>query len=301
MLNEYTLPVTPLNLPSGIHDVSEDDYHNRLTGFSNTDLKLVARSPAHYYAARLDPNREPETVTPPKLAGRILHTAILEPEKFDQRFIVVPDDAPRKPSITQRNAKNPSEDSIRSIMWWDEFELQFGDRQIISAKDQKEYTNIANAVRGNPAISKFLEGAMMEKTFVAVDPETGLKTRCRTDIVNVIADYTVVIDLKSCEDARTAAFARAAYNYGYFHQDAFYRDTIANSGWGNVDLFLFAGFEKEAPYASKTHQSSDDAISRAREQYKRSLRVAAECTATGQWPAYSDEIEVLEYPAWAKD
>ena len=32
---------------------------------------------------------------------------------------------------------------------------------------------------------------------------------------------------------------------------------------------------------------------------RRALEVFAECTATGRWPGYSDEIAYLSLPAWA--
>jgi len=77
-----------LDLKPGTYSIEEDEYH-KLTAFSNTDLKLIARSPAHYYAARLDPAREEKEPTPAMIAGRILHCAILEPDLFDSRFVVV--------------------------------------------------------------------------------------------------------------------------------------------------------------------------------------------------------------------
>jgi hypothetical protein len=130
---------------------------------------------------------------------------------------------------------------------------------------------------------------------------TGAMVRCRPDLINKLNDYTVAIDLKSCEDARPGPFGRACYKYGYFHQDAFYRDVIEWSGWGKIDLFLFAAFEKEPPYAVKLYQSTDEAISRARATYRRNLNIAAECLERGIWPSYDTDIEVLDYPAWARD
>ncbi len=289
-----------LDLQPGIHQIPEDDYHD-LTEFSNTDLKLVDRSPAHYYAARLDPVRPIDEPTPARIAGRILHCAILEPEQFNSRFVVVPADAPKKPSITQRNAKNPSESSIRSIIWWDEFDLQYGDKTIIKFDDQVKYQAIANSIRSHPELAGFMDGALVEQTFIAIDPKTSAKVRCRTDLVTEIHGHRIVIDFKSAEDARLGPFSRASYNYGYFHQDAFYRDVIEWSGWGHIDLFLFAAFEKEPPYALKLYQSPDEALTRAKAKYRASLNIAAQCLERGVWPAYGTDIEVLDYPAWAKD
>lgn len=289
-----------MELPIGRHSITEEHYHS-LTAFSNTDLKLIARSPRHYWAARLDPERKEQEDTPARVAGRILHCAILEPDAFDSKFVVVPDDAPRRPSITQRNAANPSENTIRSILFWDEFEEQHKDKTIINHDDMVNYKAIARSIRSHPELKGFMQGALIEQTFIAQDEETGLMKRCRADVVNTIAGHSVAIDLKSAEDARKGPFERASYNYGYFHQDAFYTDTIEESGYGKIDLFLFAVFEKEPPYAVKLYQATPEAVSRARQQYKTSLRVAAECISRGFWPAYGTDIETIDYPAWAKE
>ena len=90
----------------GMHDIPEDEYHE-LPYISNSDISLVLRSPAHYYANRVDPEREPEEPTPQMLDGRALHTAILEPELYKERFVVLPPDAPARPTPQMLKAKNP--------------------------------------------------------------------------------------------------------------------------------------------------------------------------------------------------
>jgi len=290
-----------LDLKPGTYSIDEDEYH-KLTTFSNTDLKLIDRSPAHYYeASNLNPEHKEKEPTDAQIAGRILHCAILEPDQFDSRFVVVPADAPRKPTSQQRNAANPSENSIRSILYWDEFELQYGGKQIIKYDDQVKYQKIANSIRKHPELRGLMLGAQTEQTFIADDPVTGVQVRCRTDIYNRINDFPVAVDLKSAEDARPGPFGRACYNYGYFHQDAFYRDVMEWATGVKVDLFLFAVFEKEPPYAVKLYQSTDSAVSRAKAKYRTSLNLAAKCLENGVWPAYETDIETVDYPAWARD
>jgi exodeoxyribonuclease VIII len=249
----------------------------------------------------LDPEREIKEPTLALIDGRILHCAILEPDKFNSRFVVVPEDAPRRPTAAQYKAANPSEGSIRSMLYWDEFNLQHGDKTVIKYDKQVKYKKIAHAIRTHPELTGFMAGALTEQTFIAIDPETGAGVRCRSDVIVKLDNLNVAIDLKSCEDARPWPFRRACRNYGYWHQDAFYRDVIEWSGWGKLDLFLFAAFEKEPPYALRLYQSTDEAISRARAIYRRSLNTAAACLESGVWPAYDTDIEVLDYPAWVRD
>ena len=78
----------------GIYDMPEEQYFD-FPAFSNSDLKLIARSPAHYWAAKRDPGREPDEDTPARKAGRALHCTILEPDDFQNRYIMAPANAPR--------------------------------------------------------------------------------------------------------------------------------------------------------------------------------------------------------------
>ena len=89
----------------GIYDMPDSQYFD-FPAFSNSDLKLIGRSPAHYWAAKRDPNREPEKDTPAKRAGRALHCAILEPTDFNNRYIKAPEDAPRRPTCRHPNYEN---------------------------------------------------------------------------------------------------------------------------------------------------------------------------------------------------
>jgi len=164
-----------------------------------------------------------------------------------------------------------------------------------------KYQKIANSIRKHAELRGFMLGALTEQTFIADDPVTGVQVRCRSDMFNRINDYCVLVDLKSAEDARPGPFGRACYNYGYFHQDAFYRDVVEWATGDKIDLFLFTAFEKEPPYAVKLYQSTDAAIERARGIYRKALNTAALCLDSGKWPAYETDIEPLDYPAWARD
>ena len=286
-----------LNTPGLYHGVPEKTYLD-LTHASRSDLQLILRSPAHYYAARRDPDRPVDDNTPAKRAGKILHTCILEPDKFDKRFVVVPEDAPRRPSITQRNAKNPSGDTLFAIDWWDSFNHNNQDREIIGSDEWDKYHKISKAVRTHPEISGWMAEGYAEVTIIAKDEETGLLCRARPDFVTALNQMTIMLDLKSAEDARPDAFMKSAWNYGYFHQHIWYRDCFEKATGAPPDLFLLAPFEKEPPYAVKLYEPAEDSLERASQDNRRALRLLADCLEKNQWPSYSTDIERLHMPAW---
>lgn len=283
----------------GAYDLPEAEYRAQ-PALANSDLKYMRRSPAHFFAARLDPDREPETETASKIAGRALHCAILEPHTFGERFVFVPDDAP-KDLRHFRNAAKPGQSTIDSCAWWDNFEATRGERTIIDRATTVTVQKAGASIRSHPELIEYLRQGAAEESIFAADPDTGQPVKIRTDWRTRIAGHNVIIDLKSTDDARPDAFSRTAHNFGYFQGAAFYCDVHEWAGLGHVDLYLLVAFERDAPHAVKIYEVGEAELERGRAQYRKGLALHKFCAETGEWPAYSTDIEPLLFPAWAKD
>jgi hypothetical protein len=276
-----------------------DVYHD-LDAISRSEIVLINRSPAHYWAAKLDPERKEREPTPAMIAGQILHTCILEPGKFDDQFVVLPADAPNRPTSRQRNAKKPSKATVEAITFWDGWEELHGHKTLIQAEQGEEYRKISAAIHGHSELAPFFEGGKPELTFIADDPVTGLQVRCRPDWMCKIGEKLVVLDFKSCDDARPFPFARSAANYGYFVQAAFYMDVI-EWAYRPADHFLIVAFEKKPPYAIKIYEPTDAAIIQASQEYRVALDTIKTCIESHSFPAYPTEIEALDYPHYLQN
>jgi len=266
-------------------------------GVSNSDLKLIARSPAHYQWAKANPKPDSDS----QIAGRALHAAILEPDVFKERYAIVPADAPNKPTISQINAKNPSAKSIEAIEWWGRFEEASQGKEIISTAKYDEWMRTGEYVRQHPELRALIDIGIKEEAVFGYDPETGMLCRAKMDLRAQTASGLVLCDLKSSEDARPKAFQRAAFNYGYFSQGALYTDIHDWAGLGTVDIFINAVFERDPPHAVKLYEIPASQLERGRAEYRKALNTYADCIASNIWPAYNTDIEVLIYPPWAKE
>lgn len=278
-----------------IFDMPEAEYRAH-PAIANSDLTSVRRSPGHLLARR----RNPEEVTPAKLDGRALHTAILEPQLFMQRYCVMPADAPRD-LRHHRNAKSPSPDTIASIRWYDDWEAANAGRVTLPADKYERFMAVAENIRSHPDLKPYFDApGESEVSVFAEDPVTGLSVKCRIDRRVKISNFRIALDPKSTEDPRPDAFSRSAYAYDYFKQCAFYTDVCEWAG-EPLDLFLFIAFEKEDPYGIKVYEASQDDIDFGRRQYRRALDTWAECVKNDDFPVYNTGIEVLTRPAYAKE
>jgi len=287
-----------MDQPTGVaivYDMPEEEYRAH-SAIAQSDLKIVLRSPGHLLARR----RNPEKVTPAKLDGRALHCAILEPQNFMDRYVVLPEDAPR--DLRQhRDAKTKGESTIHSIAWWDKWDAENAGRITLDHDDYLLKQATAAAIRNHPDLRGYFEApGHSEVSIFAIDPVTGLQVKARIDRLAMLSNMRFALDPKSAEDAREDAFSKNAYAYGYFTQAAFYKDICE---WANIPLeaFLFVAFEKEDPFGIKVYEVSEDDLEFGRRCYRRALDTWAECVRNNEFPVYDTGISVLTRPKYAKE
>jgi len=257
------------------------EYHSG-EGVSRSDLRLILRSPAHYKAAKEAPQEETKAM----LIGSAFHCLTLEPELFPRRYVVAPDGLDRR----TKEGKEA----------WASFESEAAGKKVLKQEDYEAAEKMAQAIQEHPLGGRLVNGGEAEKS-VFWETSTGngqVLCKCRPDYIKALRGSTVIVDLKSTEDARPEAFGKSSWNYGYHMQAAFYMDGLSAT-LGPVGAFLFIVVEKHPPYAVAVYQASDQMIDAGRKQYMNALEVYAECTAKDVWPAYPQEIQELWLPGWA--
>jgi exodeoxyribonuclease VIII len=281
--------------------ISIRDYHEG-PGASNSDLKLIAQSPAIYYARKRDPERPPAPdETAAQLAGNLLHCALLEPAFFNQRYCVLPEDAPKKPSVTQWNAKKPSPESIAAMDWWTKWGDDNAGKTTISADQYAVAWRQADSLRKISIVREAMGKGHAERRAYAIDEATGLYIKCRPDWeCELSTSSSLLLDVKTCGDASTEEFHVQAGKQNYHWQDAYYSSTFARATQRSVEGFLFAAVETAYPYAANVLELGPKSKARAAALVRRSLDTLASCEANGTWPGYTTGgAHKIELPEWA--
>jgi exodeoxyribonuclease VIII len=265
--------------PGGYADIPNDAYHGG-TGISKSGLDKIAKTPAHYYAAYLDPNREPREPTKAMILGSAYHALVLEPEEFKKDYAVAPEGIDRR--------------SKEGKAFFAEMEQQA--ITVISETDFARLNAMHRALMSHPAASKLLaKSGRREVSFFWDDPETGELCKCRPDF---LTDDGYIIDLKTTDDASPAGFGRSCFNYRYHVQHPWYQDGCRHAGI-DVKAFVFLAQEKEPPYAVGLYVLEESAIDLGRQAYQRDLSLYADCRKNNHWPSYNPSIVSLSLPNWA--
>lgn len=277
----------PAVIPSYV-DIDNATYHAS-AGISSSGLKLLARSPAHYWARYVDPNREVKEDTPALLLGHQIHTAVLEPGKYLARYYPLPEKY-------NRATKQGKEDYA-----WHEEKAKAAGQELISKENHEICQKIAEGVRTHPSASYLFDlPGMVEQSFYWKDPETGVLCKCRVDKLVKFNDKLVILDLKSTTDASPRQFSRDAYNYGYHISAEFYRQGVAAVSGQEIGANILAAYEKESPFACAFYDIDEAMLAHARGEIRALLRQYADCLAADDWPGYPEDIQPLSLPAWVK-
>jgi exodeoxyribonuclease VIII len=183
-------------------------------------------------------------------------------------------------------------------LWRDlkaEWERNNGHRTVLSADDWDTLHAMRESVMAHPKAAALLaRKGRAEQSVYWVDKITGMLCRCRPDF---LTDDNIVVDLKTTEDASAEEFAKSCANYRYHVQHPFYWDGLTAIGRKPL-AFVFIAVEKKAPYAVGVYVLRAEDIELGRMEYRANLSLYAECFKTGNYPAYSQDVEPLALPAW---
>ena len=271
-------------------------YHSDTQRIGSTGLKLLHRSPSHYYAQYLDPNRISKPPTPAMLLGIYTHCAILEPARFWDQYVCV-DDAEICKSI---NAKNPRA-TVEYRRWYAEWSKSVNGKEVIASDDYKTIIAMRDAVWSNSNAATLLDGIVAERSIYFTDKRTGALCKARPDGIRLgLVQRPVILEIKTCENASPEAFGRQAFNYRYHSQAAFYVDGYIAAGISEeLPIHITIAVEKEPPYAIALYLTPDNVLEIGRHENAKDLEIYVNCLRSGSWHGYDTAIVPLQLPTWA--
>jgi hypothetical protein len=173
----------------------------------------------------------------------------------------------------------------------------------ILTKDYEIVAAMAAAIRAHPDASALFQTGrgLAEQSLFWPDERTGIWRRARLDWNPYPSGNRLIIpDYKTTESAHPEAIIRTVLKYGYHIQEKWYVDGIKALGLdqGYEPAFLFVFQEKNPPYLVTVAELHPLARRVATVEIRKAIDVYRECTRTGQWPGYVDDVTLIELPEW---
>jgi hypothetical protein len=168
-----------------------------------------------------------------------------------------------------------------------------------------EYAQVkamAAAIRAHPVASALFDpdrGGHAEQSLFWADEAAGIWRRARLDwMPDLDGPRPILADLKTTgKQADPRSIARAMTDYRYFMQSPWYADGVkAITG---LDLpFVFCFLETNPPYLISVVQLDGEAVRAGRMWNAVACERYRDCTESGIWPGYGNEVHRIVLPAW---
>ena len=253
---------------------------------NNSSLLKLDQSPAHMIAYQNEPQKRTEAFH----EGQAIHYALLEPDEFEGRYAVGPPGDRRTKDVKAE---------------WIKLREKFGHDFVLSPKTMEMIHGIKAAV-GDHSIARPLLWGEGEHEVVALwDDDHGVSCKARIDCMphggNMVGGFRpddCIVDIKSCQDASSDAFAKSVFAYNYFRQADFYlRGCRALKS--HRSHFIIIAVEKEPPYGIGVYRIDEGALDAGEKLNNAALAKYAQCTAEAKFPAYPEVVTDLTLPSWA--
>lgn len=262
---------------------------------SGSDFKHALTSPRHYRMGK----EEISESTPSMNLGTMVHTMVLEPETFREKYFVFkkemypfPD---RSPLLKEnKEAKEQAEARVLalggSIVTEDLFDTAIG---------------MATSIMANPTAYKMFKECDHREESIYVEMTIGgikRKIRIRPDAYG--KDY--YISLKTTKDASPNGFEREANNYLYSLSEALYYDVLTQV-MKSINKGYIIAVENSAPYNCAIFDilENPDFLQYGRHLYTRALQIIIDNAPTNYTAGYEyfhpqkKDIFGIGVPEWA--
>jgi len=243
--------------------------YQTLAALNYSGAKELLKSPAHYQTWLAEPSKD----SPALRVGQAVHAAVLQPDHYAADFAVAPECDRRTKEGKEKYAEFQTVHAGKVHLKQEEAELVSAvAAQIITTMGR---LNIVPAHAEAP---------------LAVD-------YCGTPLkscVDIIAEDGYLYDLKTTEDASPRGFQQSVRSYRYNLQAHFYRTVVEIAGLGRPRGFRFIVVEKSPPYAVAVYELGPNLMSYAVEDFEEAVKLYASCTASGEWPGYATDPQVID-------
>lgn len=277
---DYWLEVLSVERERGsrVFEYLPDSVYHGGPGISTSGLKLISRSPKHFL------NREDISDKDAVRFGRMLHMAVLEPSEFDKRYV-----SDREISELGRTAKG-FKDAVKAYL------EENPTKEVVKSDWFENITGMRESLFSSDIGLGAMKSGKREVAAYHFDMEHNLLLKAKADYLR---SDNVIIDIKTCKDARREAFEQDAYFWGYHLQCAVYGHVFSQALGVPVQGFVFIAIEKNRPYEWQMFVADEGMIDAGQAEMRRVLADFSKCYHSDQWPGYDKTPVPLGLPHFA--
>jgi hypothetical protein len=239
-----------------------------------SSLKLMHESPLMYRWRERHPRKDTQALS----LGRMVHMAVLEPERFEECCV-------RRPSEFDSWRTKASKE-------WRQEQLDAG-REVMTDEDAETIERVREAIVWHADAMRLLQGTRREEALTwTVD---GVECKGRVDAIAA----SRIVDLKTTRDL--GLFVRkGAAELLYHGQLAWYLDGAIAAGACSPDAGAFVvAVETSEPYDCAAFRLGEESLDAGHDLWRSLIDQWITCRDTGLWLGKFPSLTFLDMPRWA--
>lgn len=253
------------------------EYHGNREAISKSRLANMSVCPAYFKWCE----ENPQEMSQDLLIGSAFHKLVLEPDTFEDEFMVAP-------SYDRRTKEGKL--AYNHLM-----ERLVGVLHLVTQEQYDTICGMRDSIMMNKYARQLIKGNR-EQSIYFTDELTGEACKCRPDVWRLVGkDRAVIIDLKSTRSARSESFMKDIVDYHYDLQTYMYRLGVSlETGIPieNID-FVFIPVEKKPPYLINVFQADTFILQRGEQLFRRFIGEYHDCRQTGNWYGLNGKFDTI--------
>jgi hypothetical protein len=229
-----------------------------IDALSNSSLSVLAKSPQSFHAQYVAKTMKGEE-TEAMALGSAVHMLALEPHRFEQEYDI------HEGPINPKTGKCYGRDTKAFEEWLATIDPT---SKWIMRDEFDEVKKIATAFQSHATIADLMgHDCDFERPYSMTwrhDDGWTTSLKCKPDCV--IVGESVILDLKTTQDASPSKWQWSALDYGYHRQAAIYLDTL-EAMYSKPFRFLFGVVSKNEPYEVAVYKLTEEDLDRGRDEY----------------------------------
>jgi len=257
------------------HTNMEDSTYRQLEAVSQSAIKQMLKSPAHYQHYISTPSEETDAM----VLGTATHLSVFQPQHFHEEVVMMP-----KFDRRTKEGKAGAE----------QFLLENGNKISLTPDHYEQCISMTEAVRNSPTFIKYTETGNPEVSIVADTAFDNVKAKGRLDWVN--HEHRVILDLKTTsETANNYGIKKAIKKSGYDIQALYYIHLMKALHPDTEYRFVFCFVEKEAPHGVRFIEIiPSDLLFNCMPKVTDAFKSLSKCLTNNVWPSYADGITYID-------
>ena len=220
----------------------------------------------------------PKKMTSSMEWGSLVDCMWTTPELFAQEYVVLPENAPQRPTEAMLNAKKPSESSLERQRWWEEFDRSVNGRTVITHDMWQDAKAAVKMLDDHDVAYGIMTDSEPQVALLGDNPlMAGSKAKCLMDMLPQDGPWAfAVCDLKTTNSLSEYSMRETMWEYDYVMKIGFYCLLAEAAGYGTRNQGVIVWQCSRFPFEVKVREIPSKHLDIGRQVAEKRMKKLAE-------------------------